>query len=88
MTIAGIQDLQTRLEGTYKEKLEKTIELHRTGNVNEAWDRLSRQITELDSDPCIRNEIKAEFYYRMAIWYLEDKNSIAKAQKKFDKPWN
>lgn len=85
VTIAGIQDLQTRLEGTYKEKLEKTIELHRTGNISEAWDQLSRQITELDSDPYIRNEIKAEFYYRMSIWYLEDKNNIAKAQKKFDK---
>lgn len=84
VTVAGIQDFQTRLEGIYKEKLESIIQLHRKGNIEAAWEQLRQVIVELGNDPYIRNEIKAEFYYRMAIWYLEDRNNIQKAQKKFD----
>ena len=85
VTVAGTQNLQTRLEGIYKEKLESIIQLHRKGDIDAAWEQLRQEIVELGGDPYIRNEIKAEFYYRMAIWYLEDRNNIQKAQKKFDK---
>ena len=66
--LRGIQDFQTRLEGIYKEKLESIIQLHRKGDIEAAWEQLRQVIVELGNDPYIRNEIKAEFYYRNAIW--------------------
>lgn len=85
ITIGGEQGIQGWLHGKYREKLEEIVLLHRRGDVDGAWSELKEQIMELERNPYVEGEVKAEYYYRMALWFLEDRNDIGKAQKKYEK---
>lgn len=85
ITIGGEQGIQGWLHGKYREKLEEIVLLHRRGDVDGAWRELKEQIMELDGNPYVEGNVKAEYYYRMALWFLEDRNDVGKAQKKYEK---
>lgn len=85
ISIAGIQELQSRLQGIYHKKLADIMLMHRNGDVDGAWEELKKQIIELDKDSFVNNEIKAEYHYRMALWFLDDRNDVGKAQKRYEK---
>lgn len=85
ISVAGVLEIQSRLQGMYKEILVDIIVRHRKGDVYGAWEALKKQIIELNKSPYISNEIKAEYYYRMALWFLEDRNDLGKAQKRYNK---
>lgn len=85
IAVGGEQGVQGVFRGIYREKLEKIIDLHRRGDVDGAWRELKEQIVQLDGNPYVGGSIKAEYYYRMALWFLEDRNDVGKAQKKYEK---
>jgi len=85
IAIGGEQGIQGWLHGKYRKKLEEIVSLHRRGDVDGAWNELKQQIMELESNPYVDGEVKAEYFYRMALWFLEDRNDIGKAQKKIRK---
>lgn len=85
ITIGGEQGIQGWLHGKYREKLEEIVSLHRKGDVDGAWGGLKGQIIELEKNPYAGDAVKAEYYYRMALWFLEDRQDIGKAQKKYEK---
>ncbi len=85
IAIGGEQGLRNWVHGKYSEKLEEIVSLHRRGDIESAWDELRKQIMELDRNLYIGNDVKGEYYYRMALWFLEDKRDIRKAQKKYEK---
>lgn len=85
ITIGGEQGIQGWLHGKYREKLEEIVSLHRRGDIDGAWNELKDQIMELEGNPYVEGDVKAEYYYRMALWFLEDRNDIGKAQKKYEK---
>ncbi len=85
ITIGGEQGIQGWLHGKYREKLEEIVSLHRRGDVDGSWRGLKEQIIELDKNPYVGGDVKAEYYYRMALWFLEDRRDVGKAQKKYDR---
>lgn len=84
-SVDDIQEMQKRIQGIYREKLTDIILKHQRGEIDVAWDELKKQIIELDKDPYASNEVKAEYYYRMALWFLEDRSDVVKAQKKYER---
>lgn len=85
IAIGGEQGIQGWLQGIYREKLEEVVSLHRRGDVDGAWNKLKQQIMELENNPYVEGDVKAEYYYRMALWFLEDRKDIGKAQRKYEK---
>lgn len=85
ITVGGEQEIQSRLHGIYKAALTEIVNMHRRGDVDGAWEKLKNQIIELDKDKFVSDETKAEYYYRMAIWFVEDRGDIGKAQKRYEK---
>ena len=85
ISAGGEAALLSKLQGKYIEKLKCIVQRHRNGDVNGAWEELKGQIMELDADAFAGNDVRAEYYYKMAIWYMEDWDDISKAQKKYDK---
>lgn len=85
ISAGGEAALLSKLQGKYIEKLKSIVQRHRSGDVNGAWEELKVQIIELDADSFAGNDVRAEYYYKMAIWYMEDWDDISKAQKKYDK---
>lgn len=85
VSIAGVQKIQSKIKDIYKDKLADIMLMHHRGNYNRAWEEIQKQIIELNGDSFVDNEVKAEYYYRMALWFLEDRNDLRKAQKRYDK---
>lgn len=85
IAIGGEQGIQDWMHGIYREKLEEIVSIHRRGDIDGAWSELKQQIMELESKSYVQGEIKVEYYYRMALWFLEDRGDIGKAQKKYEK---
>lgn len=85
ISAGGEAALLSKLQGKYIEKLKSIVQRHRNGDVNGAWEELKGQTIELDADSLAGNDVRAEYYYKMAIWYMEDWDDISKAQKKYDK---
>ncbi len=85
IAIGGEQGVQGLFHGIYRDKLEKIVDHHHKGDVDGAWSELKEQIAQLDGNPYVGRGVKAEYYYRMALWFLEDRNDVGKAQKKYEK---
>lgn len=84
VSTADIKELQSKMQGMYRDKLSDIMSMHRNGNIDRAWADLKRQIAEFDKEPFINSEVKAEYYYMMALWFLNDRNDIGRAQKKYE----
>lgn len=84
ISIGGEQEIQNKIEGIYKEKLTDIVIQHRRGNVNGAWESLKKELIEIEKDSFVSDDIKAEYHYRMALWYLEDRGEIVKARKRHE----
>lgn len=85
VSIAGNQQIQGIWSDVCHKKLEEIILLHRSGSIDEAWKELREKIIEFNSEVYVSNEVKSEYYYRMALWFLEDRNNVGKAEKKYQK---
>lgn len=85
ISVAGNEDLLSYLKGMYIDKLNEIVQRHRNGDVDGAWIELKSQITKMEGDSTVSDEIKAEYYYKIAIWYLEDRGEVGKGQKRYDK---
>lgn len=84
IAIGGEQEIQNRFQGIYKEKLTDIVIRHRRGDINGAWEMLKKQLVEIEKDSWVSDEIKAEYHYRMALWFLEDRNDLVKARKRYE----
>lgn len=84
ITIAGEQVIE-KLQGIYMEKLAKISTIYRRGNVKEAWSELKKCVEDMSDDSAVPNKVKAAFYQKMALWYIEDRRDVEKAQKQFEK---
>lgn len=84
IAVAGGFGYQGILSGKYMDELNIISELHYKGNVALAWEKLKNGILELERESVDTTRVKAEYYMKMAIWYLEDRKDIKKAQKKYE----
>lgn len=84
IAIGGEQEIQNRLQGIYREKLTDIVIRHRRGDINGAWEELKKQLIEIEKDSYVSNNVKAEYHYRMALWYLEDREDLVKARKRYE----
>lgn len=85
IAIGGEQEIQNRLQGIYKDKLTNIVVLHRRGDIDSAWEELKEQLIEIEKDSYVNDNVKAEYYYRMALWLLEDREDVVKAKKRHEK---
>lgn len=88
ITCGHIYDYQETIIELHDEKLSEISALHRSGGEVEAWDRLSKSIREIAADPNVDSRIVAKYYYKMALWFLDDKDDISNAQKYYKKAIN
>ena len=84
IAVGGEQEFHNRVQGIYREKLTNIVVQHRRGDINGAWEELKKQLLEIEKDPFIYNEVKAEYHYTMALWYLEDREDLVKARKRYE----
>lgn len=84
IAVADGSDYQGILSGKYMDELNTISELHYKGNVALAWEKLKKSIVELEKDLVVASRVKAEYFLKMAIWYLEDRQDTKKAQKKYE----
>lgn len=88
ITCGHIYDYQETIIELHDEKLSEISAQHRSGGEVEAWDRLSKSIREIAADPNVDSRIVAKYYYKMALWFLDDKDDISNAQKYYKKAIN
>ena len=84
IAVADSFDCQKILSGKYHDELEAICELHSKGDIESAWMRLRKGIEEIEQNHVIAAEVKAGYFMKMAVWYLEDKGDCRKAQKKYE----
>lgn len=84
IAVADNFDYHGMLSGKYRDELEAICELHFKGDIENAWMRLRKGVEEIEQNPVITSEVKAGYFMKMAVWYLEDKGDYRKAQKKYE----
>ena len=84
IAVVDSSNYQGILSGKYMDNLHQISELHYQGNIMLAWEKLRNAIIELEQDSVVAHRVKAEYFMKMAIWYLEDRQDVKKAQKKFE----
>lgn len=89
ISVAGEQEVrENMIKGLFGEKLCMISDLHKKGDMCGAWKELKATIQRIANDKSVNEEIIAEYYLKMAIWYVDDYGDLGKAQQKFDKAFS
>lgn len=79
------EELLNEIEEKYLKELDYINELKIQGKEDDAWTLLRSCIKRMRDSIVPNNKVLARFYYLEAIWYLEDKEDGANAQKYYTK---
>ena len=76
VVVDDIKQLRSELGGAYTKQLESIIEKRGRGDIDAAWEALTRELAAL-ARSSVPSQVQARFYYHAARWAQEDGKSAS-----------